>query len=812
MKRQYLYTFYFILVTICSKGQFQPAWPINTLSNIGQNYAGFHHNLLAEVNFTPQKVQSALYNYVNWETPSPDNRISMKGLSRLNYRNGGWLRNSFIFQRGIGINVFSLGVTFSAYAISFDSDAADNYYVLFDLVNINWTPQNQCCGNPADSTQIMICKYTSNGNMLWYKKYGGSSAEYGVKIKHGIDGNLLVLAETQSSDGDVTGFSGGRDIWLLKLNSQDGNIIWKKTIGSGKDEEAKDIEIQRDGTIIMAGTAENSTVFPSSYAGKNAFVQKLDPNGAQVFTQVFGGDGDDVIEAISITPSGFVSLCSSTSSNGDFPSNSGGRDIFVMNHTSTGNIVWRKHYGNAQDDEPGDIAYVSCESRIFASYAKEFNNDIYFNSSPPVPLFSQRAGVRIGLYLGATEFFYMEDAFNYPNMTSNGDDGFNYRIYSSIDTNDRGGMLTGGFTHFKWGTSVTPGLSGTISRSFDLTNYGDPLRFENLDTNICKGTQVFGISYNSDTIFYDTLRNHCEIDTLIIKKTIRVINADDSVRNNDTLICYGQNYKGRPVFSSFTDRDTIFQSTICGPKNHIILTKVIVPPQISAGLGADTTFCPPGGMLNVSLAGASYLWSTGSVSSSHFISSTGLYWIEITDSNKCVKRDTAMVTISDIYLQIWSDTTIQSGSSVTLLPQSNGSILWQPSPFLSCFNCSYPVASPSQTTMFYLNSKKGNCTLSGSVRVIVNKGFYFYIPSAFTPNNNGLNDFFGPIANLISDYTMNIYNRWGQKIFQTNNLAIGWNGKILGVPQDGGVFVYTVNFKDPDKKRYFYKGTFTLIR
>lgn len=810
--RKYFYIIYLMLHATSSKAQLQTAWPVNQLSNIGQNYASFHHNLLAEVNYTPKKIQSGLFNYVNWENPPPDNRISMKGLSRLNYRDGIWLRNSFIFQRGSSINVFSLGTLGAAYAISYDTDTADNYYVLFDLININWTPQNPCCFNPADSTQIMICKYTSNGTMVWYKKYGGSSAEYGVKIRRSVNGDLLVVAETQSGDGDVTGYSGGKDIWLLKLNAQDGNIIWKKTIGSDKDEEAKDIEIHQDGSMIIAGSAESSTLFPSSYAGKNAFVQKLDANGNPVFTQVFGGDGHDVIEAISLTPTGFVSLSSSTSTNGTFPSNAGGRDIYVMNHNATGNTIWSKHYGNTQDDEPGDIVYISCESRIFASYAKEFNNNTYFNSSPPVPIFAQRAGVRIGLNLNATEFFYMEDAFNYPNMSSNGDDGFNYRIYASIDTNDRGGILTGGFTHFKWGTSVIPGVNGTISRSFDLTNFGDPLRFEILDTSICKGTPIFGINYNADTTFYDTLRNHCNVDTLIIKKTIRVINSDDSVRNNDTLVCYGQIYKGQPVYASFTDRDTTVLNTTCGPKNHIVLTNVIVPPPITAGLGPDTTFCPPGGMLNVSLTGASYLWSNGSTSSSQYISSSGLYWVEITDSNQCTKRDTAVVTISDIYLQIWNDTTIQLGSSVTLLPQTNGSILWQPNPFLSCFSCSSPVASPAETTLFYLSSTKGDCILSDSVLVVINKGFYFYIPNAFTPNNDGLNDFFGPIANLISDYTMTIYNRWGQKIFQTISLAKNWDGKFLGVPQDSGVFVYTVSFKDPDKKTHFYKGSFTLIR
>ena len=87
-----------------------------------------------------------------------------------------------------------------------------------------------------------------------------------------------------------------------------------------------------------------------------------------------------------------------------------------------------------------------------------------------------------------------------------------------------------------------------------------------------------------------------------------------------------------------------------------------------------------------------------------------------------------------------------------------------------------------------------------------------YMPTAFTPNNDGINDVFRiPAGASISLQNFSIYNRWGKIIFSTTDIAKGWNGKYLGQNLDAGVYVYLIKGVVQDKK-VMIKGTVTLLR
>ena len=88
------------------------------------------------------------------------------------------------------------------------------------------------------------------------------------------------------------------------------------------------------------------------------------------------------------------------------------------------------------------------------------------------------------------------------------------------------------------------------------------------------------------------------------------------------------------------------------------------------------------------------------------------------------------------------------------------------------------------------------------------------IPTAFTPNNDGLNDKFGPHNALKADkYEFKVYNRWGQLVFRSTNWKDRWDGTIKGIPQQPGVFVWMLSYTHRDsKQQVFKKGTVTLIR
>jgi gliding motility-associated-like protein len=87
------------------------------------------------------------------------------------------------------------------------------------------------------------------------------------------------------------------------------------------------------------------------------------------------------------------------------------------------------------------------------------------------------------------------------------------------------------------------------------------------------------------------------------------------------------------------------------------------------------------------------------------------------------------------------------------------------------------------------------------------------MPTAFTPNKDGKNDVCKPtlLGNILS-YKFSIYNRWGQKIFETTNLQKGWNGKVSGVDTDTNVFIWTCSFQFAGQTLENRKGTVVLIR
>jgi len=88
-----------------------------------------------------------------------------------------------------------------------------------------------------------------------------------------------------------------------------------------------------------------------------------------------------------------------------------------------------------------------------------------------------------------------------------------------------------------------------------------------------------------------------------------------------------------------------------------------------------------------------------------------------------------------------------------------------------------------------------------------------WIENAFTPNNDQLNDVFKPTAiDGAKDYRLRIFNRWGEQIFNSNDVRYGWDGSFNGEPVQDGVYIFTVEFRYPDGNRYNAKGNVTLVR
>ena len=103
---------------------------------------------------------------------------------------------------------------------------------------------------------------------------------------------------------------------------------------------------------------------------------------------------------------------------------------------------------------------------------------------------------------------------------------------------------------------------------------------------------------------------------------------------------------------------------------------------------------------------------------------------------------------------------------------------------------------------------------SASKVISVFPDLVYYIPNSFSPNNDGLNDKFKVVGlGFIDLYNMKIYDRWGELLFETNNMNEGWDGKFQGNIVQNGVYIYRLTFRElGSKKRTFEKGNIHLIR
>jgi gliding motility-associated-like protein len=231
-----------------------------------------------------------------------------------------------------------------------------------------------------------------------------------------------------------------------------------------------------------------------------------------------------------------------------------------------------------------------------------------------------------------------------------------------------------------------------------------------------------------------------------------------------------------------------------------VIVKVITPLKLNI-LPNDTSICPKQFVQFNNNLNAIYNWQPNTYLSainianpSAVVDSSIVYTVIATDSTGCFS-DTALVrinTFAPATVNAGNDTIINYNSNFTLQPTLSNNIaniIWTPlTNNLNCSFCTNPSGTALFSTMYYVNVTSNNgCTANDSVKITVNcNANNLFVPSAFTPNNDGLNDYFYPMGRgykIINSFV--IYNRWGQKLFEKNNFLpnnwqLGWNGFYKG--------------------------------
>jgi gliding motility-associated-like protein len=247
-------------------------------------------------------------------------------------------------------------------------------------------------------------------------------------------------------------------------------------------------------------------------------------------------------------------------------------------------------------------------------------------------------------------------------------------------------------------------------------------------------------------------------------------------------------------------------------------------PMPSAELGNDTVVCDGYPIIlvpDVSSSGT-FLWSDGSTDGSLLVTDGGTYSVEILDANGCPASDSVSVSVlASLVPNLPTDTTVcqdiilrfnaYQPTAETYLWSGESAFYEQNDVSDTVFIITYPGIYTLEMTnqcgglTQYLEVKKENCTCEP------------FIPNVFTPNGDGQNDIFQVFANCeFEAFKMEVYDRWGSRLFVSENASTGWDGFSRGQTNTSGVYVYLIKYTASDKNgkpttttKY---GSFTLIR
>ncbi len=225
-------------------------------------------------------------------------------------------------------------------------------------------------------------------------------------------------------------------------------------------------------------------------------------------------------------------------------------------------------------------------------------------------------------------------------------------------------------------------------------------------------------------------------------------------------------------------------------------------------LGNDTTLCQGDTLV---LAGPTwpndqYQWNTGSTGQLLYVTAPNAYILAVYDGT-CHFADTINVKYDLFPARVLpSDTVICDGQSIPVsIKNFNGSILWQDGKTDS----DYTINS-SGTYSVTLKNLCGTKTYASTI-TDSNCDCYLFIPNIFTPNNDHINDiFYVESACEPVNYTLEIYNRWGERIFESNNINTGWDGTFKNLTCPGGVYIYKIKYKFSHSTNQIKAGTLVV--
>jgi len=710
------------------------------------------------------------------------------------------------------------------------SDLDQSQYIAFDSQNniivvgytfstANISTQGSQQPVYAGNLDGFIIKFTSAGVRLWGTYFGGTSQErlYAVGVDN--DNNIVVFGSTFSNGLATQGahqisYGGNEDACLIKYNP-DGVLLWCTYYGGDSEDEGYRLSLDANKNIYLTGftrSANNISTTAShqtSMGGwQDAYVAKFSATGTLIWGTYYGGhlmdegDGISVDSAGNVVVAGYTHSTNAISTSGSHQVNPGGsQDVFVVKFNNSGNRLWATYYGGSSDDYCINLETDYTNNIYFTGYTASTNAIATGGSYQP----SYGGGIYDAYMVKLDENGVRQWGTYY------GGSGDDYGIFISLD--NAYNIYISGYTN-SISNIATPGAHQTNN------NGGVYDAFVAKFSNVCSNFNPV-VSVNNPLCEGDSIKFWASAGF-----TYSWAGPNGFTSNNQSPVIP---YATQINAGNYTV--TISDSNGCSETNALLVN---INPMPAVSFSANVlNGCAP---LNVSFNDFStpaitfWLWNFGDPTSGssntsnlqnplHNFAYGGTYSVTltVTATGGCQQTFT-FNNLINVYpsptVDAGLDQTIYPGDTITLNGSGGPPYLWTPAETLSDSDTANPLAFPSFTTTYILSvTNSFNCAASDEVVITIGEiDAEIFVPNIFSPNNDGVNDVLYVFGPNIKAMTFFIYNRWGNKVFETQKQNIGWNGFHNGLEAQIGVYVYYLEAELINEKKIIKKGNISLVR
>jgi gliding motility-associated-like protein len=671
-------------------------------------------------------------------------------------------------------------------------------------------------------SDVFVLKLSVNGDLIWAKQIGGSLANTASNSTASDSfGNIYFTGSYSGSvDFDpgpgmytltsVAGTAG--DAFVCKLDT-DGNFIWARSMGGNQADVGIGISVDAFDNIYVTGGYRNVVDFDPGPAVFNqvaiglddVFILKLDAAGNFIWVKSVGGLNPDWAYKAIADAAGNVYITGFYTGTADFNpgpavynlTTFGADGIFVLKLDIAGNFVWAKTMGGVINNNRGMDLALDVTGNIYTTGFFIGPGD--FDPGPGTFILNSDV---VDIFISKLD---NNGNFVWAKSMGAGDQDLGLSIAVDAFKN----IYTTG--HFGFTVDFDP----EASTYFLTADVSDPYvqklaqcnatTFSTITDSACKAYTLNGQTYTVSGTYQQVIFNSSGCDSIITLN----LNIYGGVFNNvNATICPGQFYYagGANQTTAGIYRDSLITSLGC---DSIIITNLSLYPKPNPDLGADrnlclneTAFITPG-IFN------SYLWQDNSTQSNYIVNSTGTYWVRVTDANNCIATDTlnilAIDTIPKNFLP--PNQELCYGNVLRIAVADYFTYQWSTGSIGDFIDI-------STFGTFYLTVKDFNlCTGTDSIIIQRKNCFPIGIPNAFTPNGDGNNDIFKPtIFQAVQNFSFVVFNRYGQKVFETREYGKGWDGTFKGKEQPSGSYVYRIQFTNIFGWESVENGSVLLIR